>query len=182
MPETERTLHEQHASPVNDPAKRRELKIKQYKQEKELKARIEVSTDKNETRGSQTHYLARLFGNAEVLLPPYLNQPPTLITLHLFSLRYLQISRTTITTTKRIQTRTISFAKQLFSYYAFYTPKARLKWPVYSKNSSCSGALRHLRPKHLRTTQGRLNHATTTICGDWTPPYNEEVQMERGHY
>ena len=42
MPEAERSLYEQHASPVNDPAKRRELKIKQYKREKDIKARIEV--------------------------------------------------------------------------------------------------------------------------------------------
>ena len=42
VPETEKVLYEL-AAPVNDPAKRRELKIKQYKQEKELKTRIEVS-------------------------------------------------------------------------------------------------------------------------------------------
>ncbi|KAH8099537.1 serine/threonine protein phosphatase PP2A-associated protein [Cristinia sonorae] len=42
VPETEKALFEQHAAPINDPAKRRELKIKQYKQEKELKTRIET--------------------------------------------------------------------------------------------------------------------------------------------
>ena len=42
MPEKERALWKQKASAVTDPARRRELKIKQYQKEKELKARVEV--------------------------------------------------------------------------------------------------------------------------------------------
>ncbi|THH29588.1 hypothetical protein EUX98_g4597 [Antrodiella citrinella] len=42
IPEAEKTLFEHQSAPSNDAAKRRELKIKQWKQEKELKTRIEV--------------------------------------------------------------------------------------------------------------------------------------------
>lgn len=40
--ENERELYSKKASDVRDPAKRRELKINQFKREKELKGRIEV--------------------------------------------------------------------------------------------------------------------------------------------
>ena len=42
--EEDKTLYGRPASSVTDPAKRRELKIKQYKREKDIKAHIEVST------------------------------------------------------------------------------------------------------------------------------------------
>ncbi|KDQ61168.1 hypothetical protein JAAARDRAFT_191276 [Jaapia argillacea MUCL 33604] len=42
VPESERSLYETHASSITDPAKRRETKIKQYKQEKEIRSKIEV--------------------------------------------------------------------------------------------------------------------------------------------
>jgi immunoglobulin-binding protein 1 len=42
VPAAERELHERKTSDVKDPAKRRELKIKQYQNEKELQTRIEV--------------------------------------------------------------------------------------------------------------------------------------------
>jgi len=42
IPEGERALHERKASLTPDPARRRELKIKQYQKEKDLRARIEV--------------------------------------------------------------------------------------------------------------------------------------------
>jgi hypothetical protein len=42
VPEAERALHKQKASMITDPAKRREIKIKQYQKEKDLRARIEV--------------------------------------------------------------------------------------------------------------------------------------------
>lgn len=45
VPEEELALHEKRASTISDPAKRRELKIQQYKKEKELKTRIEVCAD-----------------------------------------------------------------------------------------------------------------------------------------
>jgi len=44
VPETERSLHEKKSSLVSDPVARRELKIKQYKKERELRSRIEVRT------------------------------------------------------------------------------------------------------------------------------------------
>ena len=40
--EEDKALYGLSASSVADPAKRRELKIKQYKREKDIKARIEV--------------------------------------------------------------------------------------------------------------------------------------------
>ena len=42
IPETERALHSQSASSVSDAQKRRQLKIKQYQKEKEIKTRIQV--------------------------------------------------------------------------------------------------------------------------------------------
>ncbi|KAJ3483912.1 hypothetical protein NLI96_g5990 [Meripilus lineatus] len=42
VPESEKTLHGKQATSTNDPAKRRELKLNQWKKEKELKTRIEV--------------------------------------------------------------------------------------------------------------------------------------------
>lgn len=42
IPEAERALYDCKTSSVADPAKRRELKIKQYQKEKELRAKIEV--------------------------------------------------------------------------------------------------------------------------------------------
>jgi len=42
VPAIERDLHEQKTSGVRDPAKKRDLKIKQYQKEKELRTRIEV--------------------------------------------------------------------------------------------------------------------------------------------
>ena len=44
VPEAEKQIYSKQASSINDPAKRRELKIKQYKREKDIKAHIEVST------------------------------------------------------------------------------------------------------------------------------------------
>lgn len=44
IPATERSLYEKSTSTVKDPAKRRELKIQQYRKEKELRTRIEVGT------------------------------------------------------------------------------------------------------------------------------------------
>ena len=44
VPEAEKQIYSKRASSINDPAKRRELKIKQYQKEKELKTRIEVYT------------------------------------------------------------------------------------------------------------------------------------------
>lgn len=44
VPEAERALHAQSASSSSDPQKRRELKIKQYQKEKEIKTRIQVYT------------------------------------------------------------------------------------------------------------------------------------------
>ncbi|KAG6880262.1 hypothetical protein C0992_001831 [Termitomyces sp. T32_za158] len=41
VPQDERRLYDRRASAIADPAKRRELKIKQYQKEKDLKARIE---------------------------------------------------------------------------------------------------------------------------------------------
>ncbi|KAJ7286192.1 TAP42-like protein [Mycena rebaudengoi] len=42
IPENERTLHTQDPAKIRDPASRRELKIKQYQREKDLRARIET--------------------------------------------------------------------------------------------------------------------------------------------
>ncbi|KAJ7137728.1 TAP42-like protein [Mycena epipterygia] len=42
IPESERTLHAQDPAKIKDPASRRELKIKQYQREKDLRARIET--------------------------------------------------------------------------------------------------------------------------------------------
>ena len=42
IPVTEKKLFEKGATSVSDPGKRRELKIAQYKKEKELKTKIEV--------------------------------------------------------------------------------------------------------------------------------------------
>ncbi|KAJ7481234.1 TAP42-like protein [Mycena galericulata] len=42
IPESERTLHAQDPAKIKDPASRRELKIKQYQREKELRTRIET--------------------------------------------------------------------------------------------------------------------------------------------
>lgn len=42
MDEKERKLYEGKASSVADPVKRRELKIQQFKKEKELRTRVEV--------------------------------------------------------------------------------------------------------------------------------------------
>lgn len=42
IPESEKQLYEHKTSSVTDPAKRRELKIKQYQKEKELRLSIEV--------------------------------------------------------------------------------------------------------------------------------------------
>ncbi|KAJ7047183.1 TAP42-like protein [Mycena alexandri] len=42
IPESERTLHAQDPTKIKDPASRRELKIKQYQREKDLRARIET--------------------------------------------------------------------------------------------------------------------------------------------
>ncbi|KAJ7461476.1 TAP42-like protein [Mycena latifolia] len=42
IPESERTLHAQDPAKVKDPASRRDLKIKQYQREKDLRARIET--------------------------------------------------------------------------------------------------------------------------------------------
>jgi hypothetical protein len=42
VPAAERELHEKKTSDVRDPAKKRDLKIKQYQKEKELRTRIEV--------------------------------------------------------------------------------------------------------------------------------------------
>ena len=47
VPTTERELYELRSGSVKDPAKRRELKIKQYQKEKELRTRIEVSIASN---------------------------------------------------------------------------------------------------------------------------------------
>lgn len=43
IPEDERRLYEQKTANVINPANRRELKIKQYQKEKDLRARIEVN-------------------------------------------------------------------------------------------------------------------------------------------
>ncbi|KAJ6618806.1 TAP42-like protein [Mycena sp. CBHHK59/15] len=43
IPESERTLHAQDPAKIKDPGSRRELKIKQYQREKDLRARIEVN-------------------------------------------------------------------------------------------------------------------------------------------
>jgi hypothetical protein len=43
VPESERTLHAQDPSKIKDAASRRDIKIKQYQREKDLRARIEVS-------------------------------------------------------------------------------------------------------------------------------------------
>jgi hypothetical protein len=45
VPETERTLHQRKASAIRDPKKKREIKIMQYKKEKELRAKLEVSAE-----------------------------------------------------------------------------------------------------------------------------------------
>ncbi|GBE81898.1 serine/threonine protein phosphatase PP2A-associated protein [Sparassis latifolia] len=42
VPESEKTLYAQKTSTMNDPAKRRELKIKQYQKEKEIRSRIQA--------------------------------------------------------------------------------------------------------------------------------------------
>jgi hypothetical protein len=42
VPEQERALYEQKTSMVLDPSRRREIKIRQYQKEKDLRARIEV--------------------------------------------------------------------------------------------------------------------------------------------
>lgn len=42
VPEEERALYKQKASMIADPAKKREVKIKQYQKEKLLRVRIEV--------------------------------------------------------------------------------------------------------------------------------------------
>ncbi|KAG6906332.1 hypothetical protein DXG01_014413 [Tephrocybe rancida] len=42
VPQEERALHDRRASSIADPTRRRELKIKQYQKEKDLRARIEV--------------------------------------------------------------------------------------------------------------------------------------------
>ncbi|KAJ7940270.1 TAP42-like protein, partial [Mycena leptocephala] len=42
IPESERTLHAQDPAKIKDPASRRDLKIKQYQREKDLRARIET--------------------------------------------------------------------------------------------------------------------------------------------
>ena len=42
IPEDEKKLYEQKSSSITDPAKRREIKIAQYKKEKEIKNRISV--------------------------------------------------------------------------------------------------------------------------------------------
>ena len=44
VPAPERELFEKQASSIRDPAKKRELKINQFKKEKDLKNRIQVSS------------------------------------------------------------------------------------------------------------------------------------------
>ncbi|TCD67275.1 hypothetical protein EIP91_000297 [Steccherinum ochraceum] len=70
VPETEKTLYEQHASPISDPAKRRELKIKQYKQEKELKTRIEAVRKRRNGPASSAPEPTSDFDHIASLLPP----------------------------------------------------------------------------------------------------------------
>lgn len=42
VPESERELYGKHVSGIRDPAKKRQLKIDQFKKEKELRTRIQV--------------------------------------------------------------------------------------------------------------------------------------------
>jgi hypothetical protein len=42
VPDEDKSLHTKRASSIPDPAKRRELKIKQYKKEKEIQNKIDV--------------------------------------------------------------------------------------------------------------------------------------------
>ena len=54
IPEKEKGILTRNISAVTDPAKRRDLKIKQYQREKELRTKIEVRTmNKSSLRGSQ---------------------------------------------------------------------------------------------------------------------------------
>jgi len=51
VPETERKLHQQKTSAIRDPRQKREIKIMQYKKEKELRAKLEVSVEGIRTPG-----------------------------------------------------------------------------------------------------------------------------------
>ena len=69
VPETERVLYGQQPSSIGDAAKRREVKIRQYKAEKDLRTRIEVIRRRRRQLVSED----RLFGDfdlvASLLLP-----------------------------------------------------------------------------------------------------------------
>lgn len=70
VPEAEKSLYERRASSVNDPAKRRELRIKQFQKEKELKARIENLRKRRKQGPSDTEPSSEFELIASLLPPP----------------------------------------------------------------------------------------------------------------
>ena len=80
VPAPERELFEKQASSIRDPAKKRELKINQFKKEKELKNRIQVGTPSLlMPRGFLSPVTYRLSETEEVNNLLRMTSPPTLI-------------------------------------------------------------------------------------------------------
>ncbi|KAL4244931.1 TAP46-like protein [Abortiporus biennis] len=69
IPESDKELYGKPASSVNDPAKRRELKIQQYKFEKELKTRIETLRKRRQQKSPVSENTPNDFDYIASLLP-----------------------------------------------------------------------------------------------------------------
>ncbi|KAF8350541.1 TAP42-like protein [Amanita rubescens] len=76
VPEMERTLHQRKASAIRDPKQKREIKIMQYKKEKELRAKLEAIRDRRGWR-SVTSDSGSDFDLISMLLPSGANSRPS---------------------------------------------------------------------------------------------------------
>lgn len=124
VPEADKVLYDRKTSSIVDPARRRELKIKQYQKEKELRAKIEVCTCRiRPITLTFTRTLYRPSGNDETWLPLKSLARSSSSSL----LSFLQIhQQNPQQTMKRILKQKISSGKPHSYYFASRTPRHRL--------------------------------------------------------
>lgn len=163
VPESEKTLHGKQATSTNDPAKRRELKLNQWKKEKELKTRIEVSSplsDPDVPLSLTT--CSRFSGN--VVANPLTSQPKQIsIKSHLCSHQALK-KRPKRTTQTPVLTK--SYAKRHLCFCVSISQELRTNSTASNKSwSYCEVCLRRRLLNQPRTIPGWARRKNRTICG-----------------
>jgi hypothetical protein len=168
---SERELHGKNASVITDPARRREMKIKQYKAEKEIRTRIEVKIHHillEQLKTNNPSFPKNRPSPNDTAFPSHYQTPPrpTLTSLPRSSPPYLSPDLPPLvpSRSRTTRTRTRSDARRRFSYFGSPTHKRKHSSPASRKSSSCC-ALHHPRPRLGPRTAHPLRPRRSVLYG-----------------